>query len=196
MCAFLIHIHSEIMKNVSDNMTTYCAFLRGVNVKGTTMKMTEVCSVFEKAGMVNVSSVLASGNIIFSSDINKTDLKILLEKAMSVHFNFDVFLFLRNGIEIENIVADCPFIPHPEFHIYSFVGIEGIENILTEEFESGRKGANEHAVVVNQNFYWQVPKGGSLANNFGDVLGKKSLKDKFTSRNLNTIEKILKKIGA
>ena len=182
MCAFLIRIHSEIMKNVSDNMTTYCAFLRGVNVKGTTMKMTEVCSVFEKAGMVNVSSVLASGNIIFSSDINKTD--------------FDVFLFLRNGIEIENIVADCPFIPHPEFHIYSFVGIEGIENILTAEFESGRKGANEHAVVVNQNFYWQVPKGGSLANNFGDTLGKKSLKDKFTSRNLNTIEKILKKIGA
>lgn len=46
----------------------YCAFLRGVNVKGTNMKMAEVCEVFKKAGMVEVSSVLASGNIIFASD--------------------------------------------------------------------------------------------------------------------------------
>ena len=38
----------------------YCAFLRGVNVKGTTMKMAEVCTVFENAGMISVSSMKLS----------------------------------------------------------------------------------------------------------------------------------------
>ena len=46
----------------------HCAFLRGVNVNGTAMKMAEVCYVFKKAGMKDVSSVLATGNILFESD--------------------------------------------------------------------------------------------------------------------------------
>ena len=45
-------------------MKKFCAFLRGVNVKGTNMKMADVCKVFSDAGMQDVSSVLASGNII------------------------------------------------------------------------------------------------------------------------------------
>ncbi|MGH2623835.1 MAG: DUF1697 domain-containing protein, partial [Sphingobacterium sp.] len=39
----------------------YIAFLRGVNVKGKNMKMKDVCAVFEKAGVNNVHTVLASG---------------------------------------------------------------------------------------------------------------------------------------
>ncbi|WP_435525892.1 hypothetical protein [Chryseobacterium indoltheticum] len=40
--------------------------------------------------------------------------------------------------------------------------------------------------IVNNIFYWQVSKGNTLDSNFGKVLGKKSLKDQFTSRNINT----------
>ena len=58
----------------------YCAFLRGVNVKGTNMKMADVCQIFEAAGMQEVTSVLASGNLIFSSEEKGSALKILLEK--------------------------------------------------------------------------------------------------------------------
>ena len=53
----------------------YCAFLRGVNVNGTAMKMAEVCDVFKKAGMKDVSSVLATGNILFESDEAPENLK-------------------------------------------------------------------------------------------------------------------------
>ncbi len=60
----------------------YCAFLRGVNVKGTHMKMAEVCQVIENAGMEDVVSVLASGNIIFSFDAKAKELENTLEQAM------------------------------------------------------------------------------------------------------------------
>ena len=64
------------------NKNAYCAFLRGVNVNGRTMKMADVCDVFCEAGMTDVTPVLASGNIIFHSDCAQADLRIVLESAI------------------------------------------------------------------------------------------------------------------
>ena len=182
------------MQKSSNNITKFCAFLRGVNVKGTNMKMAEVSMVFEKAGMTNVSFVLASGNILFSSNKKKEELKQELEKAMSVYFDYDAFLFLKTKKEIQQIVEKCPFLPHETFHIYGFTGIEGIEKILMEEFKKSTASETEKAAIAENNFYWQLSKGNTLASEFGKILGRKNLKNAFTSRNLNTFEKILKKM--
>ncbi|MBL1220940.1 DUF1697 domain-containing protein [Chryseobacterium sp. L7] len=173
----------------------YCAFLRGVNVKGTNMKMADVCQVFKDAGMQDVSSVLASGNIVFSSDKNAGDLKEILEKAMSEHFSYEAFLFVKSKEETEVFWNSIPFEKNDDLHIYAFVGNNGVENVLMSEFEAASKTENEKAEIVGELFYWQVPKGNTLDSSFGKVLGKKSLKDQFTSRNINTFEKILKKMG-
>ncbi|MEJ5104281.1 DUF1697 domain-containing protein [Chryseobacterium sp. MYb328] len=171
----------------------YCAFLRGVNVKGTNMKMAEVCQVFKDAGMKDVISILASGNIVFSSDKSADELKIILEKAMSEHFSYEAFLFIKSHEETESFWKGIPFEKNEDLHIYSFVGMPGVENILMEEFEKATQAENEKAEIVNDIFYWQVPKGNTLDSTFGKILGKKSLKDQMTSRNVNTFEKILKK---
>lgn len=171
----------------------YCAFLRGVNVKGTNMKMAEVCQVFKDTGMKDVSSILASGNIVFSSDKNVEELKTILEKAMSDHFSYEAFLFVKTQEEIEVFWNSIPFEKNESLHIYSFVGIPGVEKVLMEEFQKAAQAEGEKAEIINDIFYWQVPKGNTLDSTFGKVLGKKSLKDQFTSRNVNTFEKILKK---
>ncbi|MFL9832910.1 DUF1697 domain-containing protein [Chryseobacterium terrae] len=171
----------------------YCAFLRGVNVKGTNMKMAEVCQVFKDAGMENVSSVLASGNIVFSSDKNAEKLKSILEKAMSEYFNYEAFLFVKTAEETELFWTKNPFEKDDNFHTYAFVGNENVEKTLMNEFENASKSENEKAEIVENIFYWQVSKGNTLDSSFGKILGKKSLKDQFTSRNINTFEKILKK---
>ena len=102
-------------------MKNFCAFLRGVNVKGTNMKMTEVCKVFSDAGMQNVSSVLASGNILFQSEKDEVELKNILEKAMSGYFSYDAFLFIRNEEEINGIFKNDPFPSKENFHNYIFI---------------------------------------------------------------------------
>jgi len=173
---------------------SFCAFLRGVNVQGTTMKMAEACSVFSKAGMDNVSSVLASGNILFSSGKNKNELKKLLEKGMSAYFGYEAFLFIKDKKEVESVLSKNPFKADPAFHIYGFIGIEGIEKVLMQEFEKSEKSEGEEARIVDNNFYWKVLKGNTINSGFGKILGRKSLKDSFTSRNLNTFEKVLKKM--
>ncbi len=168
----------------------YCAFLRGVNVKGTNMKMEDVCKVFRNAGMTGVVSVLASGNIVFSSGNDAEKLRAMLEKAMSDHFSYEAFLFIRSQEETENILLGNPFEKNENLHTYAFVGNPGIKEMLITEFEKVAKEPEEQAVIAGGNFYWQVPKGSTLGSSFGKVLGKKNLKDQFTSRNINTFEKI------
>ncbi|MCB4235055.1 DUF1697 domain-containing protein [Kaistella anthropi] len=171
----------------------YCAFLRGVNVNGTSMKMAEVCKVFSDAGTSEVSSVLATGNLIFSSDKSTADLKIILEKAMSDYFNYEAFLFIKSEKEVVAIFENSPFTKADDLHIYAFVGTEDIESVLLEEFNKSEKSEHENATIIENIFYWQVPKGNTLDSSFGKILGKKALKAKMTSRNINTFEKIVKK---
>lgn len=164
-------------------------------MKGTNMKMAEVCQVFTDEGMRNVASVLASGNILFTSEKNPEELKKLLEKAMSNHFSYEAFLFIKSQPEIEKFWNGNPFKKDESLHCYTFIGNNGIENVLMKEFEAAPKNQHEEAKTINNTFYWQVPKGNTLESAFGKILGKKSLKDQFTSRNINTFEKVLKAFG-
>jgi len=159
------------------------------------MKMAYVCQVFKDAGMEDISSILASGNIVFSSDKKADDLKKILEKAMSEHFSYEAFLFIKSQDETESFWNNNPFEKNENLHIYTFVGSPEVENILMKEFENAAKTEDEKGEIVNNIFYWQVPKGNTLDSTFGKILGKKSLKDQFTSRNINTFEKILKKMN-
>lgn len=172
----------------------YCAFLRGVNVKDTNMKMKDVCAVFEKEGMQKVQSVLASGNIIFESDTKAAVLKETLEAAMSKAYSYDAHLFLLNKERLETIKENNPFAENSDNHIYVFLGAENIEKMLFDLFKKELPVKGEEATINKGYFYWQIPKGETLGSPFSKVLGRKDLKDKITSRNLNTIEKVLNKM--
>ncbi len=154
------------------------------------MKMAEVSKVFSDAGMKEVSTVLATGNILFASDLKSVKLKSILEKALSECFNYDAFLFIKSEAEIAEIIYKNPFQKSEDSHIYIFVGTENIENVLLEEFKKSDISKEEKGEIVHGNFYWQIQKGRTLDSSFGKILGKKALKDQLTSRNLNTLEKI------
>lgn len=174
----------------------YTAFLRGINVKGTAMKMADVCAVFLNAGMEDVSSVLATGNIVFSSQRDQFELKTFLEKHLSDHFNYEAFVFIKTEKDITEICSRNPFTKSEDLHTYVFIGSNEIAEILLEEFSNSLKKENEKAEIVEHIFYWQIQKGNTLDSSFGKILGRKALKSKMTSRNINTIEKIAKKFNA
>ncbi|RZK48796.1 MAG: DUF1697 domain-containing protein [Pedobacter sp.] len=169
----------------------FCAFLRGVNVKGTNMKMAEVKSVFEQAGMHSVKTILASGNLLFYSECAESELKEKLSLTMSNHFDYEAYLFIKTAAEIKQLCEDCPFEPDPTFHNYGFVGVAEIGKILAAEFDKSTHAEGEAGKLIGDNFYWRAPKGDTLVSDFGKILGRKSLKDAFTSRNINTFYKVL-----
>jgi len=176
-------------------MKTYCTFLRGVNVNKNIMKMAEARDVLQQAGLTGVVSVLASGNLIFQTDRPQYELRIFLERVLSDHYGGDVSLFIKNSDEISEILAAVPYAADPSSHIYAFICEAGFEEVLLEEFNKAAPAENESAEVNNGFFYWRCRKGETLDSNFSKILGRRDMKDKFTSRNIGTIVKIAAKMG-
>ena len=170
--------------------------MRGVNVNGRNIKMAEACETFRAAGMDQVSSVLATGNIIFQSDEDRPSLCGILEAALDGRFQMESKLFIKDADEIQAIVDAVPYGPDPDWHVYSFIHGPGFELVLAKEFEDAGQGdqPDESAVVSKGYFFWRVRKGQTLDTPFSKILGSRKYKERFTSRNLNTIKKINEKM--
>lgn len=158
------------------------------------MKMKDVCEVVKQAGMNQVSSVLASGNILFQTDENKAELRKRLELALTKWYQEEVSLLVFDEMELKSLLAAVPFASNDAVHLYVFLCEAGFETTLEALFQTQSKGPLEEAMISQGFFFWQVAKQETLHTEFSKVLGKKAYKTKFTSRNLNTIHKIVSKM--
>ena len=72
-------------------MTKYIALLRGINVGGKNIiKMADLKTAFEQRGFQNVITYINSGNILFSSKLDETDIKCVCEKLLKEDFGLDI----------------------------------------------------------------------------------------------------------
>jgi uncharacterized protein (DUF1697 family) len=90
---------------------TYAAFLRGINVGGNTLvKMGDLQKVFESLGLLNVRTVLASGNVIFEAPEEHTAIisrNIMLNLRET--FGRDVLVIVRSMGDLQELEARQPF---------------------------------------------------------------------------------------
>ena len=89
----------------------YVALLRGINVGGRKLiKMKELARILRDAGLKNVRTYIASGNVIFESgSANRAALTRKIEKALHQTLGYEVTVVLRTLSEIESIVKRNPF---------------------------------------------------------------------------------------
>jgi uncharacterized protein (DUF1697 family) len=75
----------------------------------------------------------------------------------------------------------------------SYVTFVADEAVLDELVGLG-KGAGAHEKIGRGKgvVYWQVPKGGTLDSTIGKTMGKPRYKSSTTTRNLRTLEKVLR----
>jgi uncharacterized protein (DUF1697 family) len=92
-------------------MTSYVAFLRGINVGGKKLiKMDALARAFQSLGFENVKTFIQSGNVIF--DDAETDLEILTKKLeTTIHnsFGFEVRVMLQTVAALQGILKRNPF---------------------------------------------------------------------------------------
>jgi uncharacterized protein (DUF1697 family) len=157
--------------------------------------MAEAAGALEAAGLTGVTSVLASGNLIFRSDRPRSELRVFLERTLSEHYQGGVDLFVKNTDEVSAILSSVPFGEAAGSHIYAFVCEPGFETVLFDEFEKITPADGEDAKMSGGLFYWRCPKGATLDSGFSRVLGRKNMRDKFTSRNIGTIAKVYAKMN-
>ena len=93
-------------------MKRYIAFLRAINVGGRVVKMERLREIFMAAGLAQVETFIASGNVIFTT--NARNVKVLngkVETALHRELGYEVATFLRTETELAAVANYQPFAP-------------------------------------------------------------------------------------
>ena len=173
-------------------MSRYAAFLRGVNVGGVNLKMAEVAKAFEDAGFTNVRTILASGNVLLDSRSGVDAVRKKAEKALRDTFGYDAWVLAYDIATVAAVSAKFPFERELEGH-HSYVTFITDSDVL-DELAALAKEAEPHEKIERGEgvIYWQVPITGTLDTTIGKTMGKKRYKSSTTTRNLRTLDKVLR----
>ncbi|GJF17071.1 pyridoxamine 5'-phosphate oxidase [Mycolicibacterium cyprinidarum] len=173
-------------------MARYVAFLRGVNVGGVNLKMVAVARALESAGFENVTTVLASGNVLLQSRCGMAAVRKKAEQALRDEFGYDAWVLAYEIDDIAEISAAYPFDREVEGH-HSYVTFVSDAKVLRELAElAEQSGAGEKIAVGSGVIYWQVPRSSTLDSTIGRTMARKRYKSSTTTRNLRTIDKVLR----
>lgn len=95
-------------------MTQYVALLRAVNVGGTgKLPMSELKAMCEAAGFTDVRTWIASGNVLFTSELGESPVKKKLEQQLHDYAGKPVGVLIRSAAEMAQVLADNPFPEEP-----------------------------------------------------------------------------------
>jgi len=173
-------------------MTRYAAFLRGVNVGGVNLKMAEVAKALEDAGFTNVQTILASGNVLLESRSGVDAVRKKAEKTLRDAFGYDAWVLAYPVDTVAAISKGYPFDREVEGH-HSYVTFVTDEKVLDELAALAKDAGPDEKIKRGKGvIYWQVPKTGTLDTTIGKTMGKKRYKSSTTTRNLRTVDKVLR----
>lgn len=174
-------------------MIEYVCFLRGINVGGVRISMSDLRALFIRLELHNPITYLQTGNVRFSSDIPNEKLKSKIEEALTVAFSYEAKVVLYEAPRLQNIIAAFPFPYSPDLHRYVLLFSDAtiIEQLLTHQDELDP--AIERIAKGDHVLYWQVPKGMTTDTSFAKLTTKSAFKQFLTVRNMNTLEKIVRK---
>jgi uncharacterized protein (DUF1697 family) len=87
----------------------HVALLRGVNVGGRNkVPMADLRAAFEGAGFTDVSTYIASGNVLFSSTAPAAELEDRIEAALEERFGFPIVVVTRSQRQLAGVVEKAP----------------------------------------------------------------------------------------
>lgn len=90
-------------------MTRYVALLRAINVGGHTVKMDRLRGLFEALRLGNVSTFIASGNVLFDSASKAPAMESRIERHLHDALGYSVATFVRPLAQLSAIATSHPF---------------------------------------------------------------------------------------
>jgi uncharacterized protein (DUF1697 family) len=177
-------------------MTSYAAFLRGVNVGGVNLKMAEVAAALTDAGFAHVRTILASGNVLLESPAGAGAVRRKAEAALRERFGYDAWVLVYDLDTVRAVVDAYPFEREVEGY-QSYVTFVADGAVLDELAAlAGLKGGTDEKISRGPDplgvVYWQVAKGSTLDSTIGKTMNKARYKSSTTTRNLRTLAKVLR----
>jgi uncharacterized protein (DUF1697 family) len=178
-------------------MRQYVAFLRGINVGGHRVKMLRLRELFEELGLSNVSTFIASGNVIFWTDSEDVEaLRDQIERHLYRELGYEVATFLRLPEQLDEIASfQAPDLEEgvaSDQSVYVILLHAPASEAMCSSFESLRTKMDEF-VVSGTEIYWHIQGKVSESPLFGKSLDEALEGVLSTSRNMNTIRRLAAK---
>lgn len=173
-------------------MNEYAAFLRGVNVGGVDLKMSAVAAALRSAGFENVRTILASGNAVLTASCGAQEVRTTAEAVLRSRFGYDAWVLVYEMATVRSIVDGFPFEPEVDGH-HSYVTFVSDPAVL-DELAGLAVGAGPEEKFARGDgvVYWQVPRSATLSSAIGRTMGNRRYKSSTTTRNLRTLDKVLR----
>lgn len=179
------------------HVTEWIALLRGVNVGGVTVRSAELAELFRGLGLDGVRTVLASGNVVFSSGdraARRATVKSRVERALSERFGYEAWVVLVTRDELERAVEAFPFdagdASRQPWVIFGSTD-EVLDELVAAADDLGLDEAVDPIARGEGVVYWNPVKGTTVDTPFGKLLSKARYKPTTTNRNLRTLAKVL-----
>lgn len=173
------------------------AFLRAVNVGGRFIKMEALRAAFEALPLTDVSTFIASGNVIFETrarDLAALERKI--EAHLQASFGFEIHTFIRTQAELAAIAAHAAFDPAElelaNTHVVGFIASapDAAMAKLIERFHTEADRFHLHG----RELHW-ISRQKQSEVSFSNAAFERALKIRATFRNISTLRKLLEKLS-
>lgn len=173
-------------------MTKYVAFLRAINVGGNAViKMEDLRKMFESFGVDNVATYIQSGNVIFESEEkDASTLEARIESQLEKSLGYKVPLFVRTMRELASITEKPPFQPKEKETVHVVFLRQSPDKKSAQTLMSFKSDADDFIVKGREAYNVRHDRDKSV---FSNNWIEKTLGVTGTTRNLNTIQKIVNK---
>lgn len=175
----------------------YVAFLRGINVGGHTVKKADLCAPFETIGLANVTSFIASGNIIFDTDKAgaESGLERRIEGELKAALGYDVATFVRSVAEVASVAEQTPFGPdEPASGTSLIVGfLKQAPSASVPKALADLSSDVDQFKVKGRELYWLARQGIARSTVKDHQLAKALGRVDITTRNITTVRKLAAK---
>ena len=171
------------------------AFLRAVNVGGRIVKMDRLKASFEAVPLDNVSTFIASGNVIFESRRAGAALERAIESRLEREFGFSIGTMIRSIEELRDVQRYVAAGLRPPPGVSLHVGfLKSLPAGAAAAAVAALSNDTDRLSVHGRELYWRAAKGFSEST-LSAVKLEKLLGTAATLRNVNTIDRIVAKFG-
>jgi uncharacterized protein (DUF1697 family) len=177
-------------------MTRYALLLRGVNV-GTknSLPMADLRKMLQSIGCTDVETYVQSGNAVLRTDRTAADLTEAIEHLIERAMGRPVATTLRTRGELKTVIEKNPFVrvaTNPAYLCVTFLSSTPTKS----EVAPLHAGAFEPELfeIAGKHIYTWHPNGQSRGT-LAATLGKLKLRGAVTTRNWNTVLKLLEMLG-
>ncbi|WP_299165598.1 DUF1697 domain-containing protein [uncultured Arthrobacter sp.] len=170
-------------------MTRYAVFLRGVNVGGITIKSKDLRETFESLAVSDVKILLASGNVVCSSDLSAVELKSRSEQALRQRFGYEAWVVVLDAETLGDVISNCPF-PADDPGTHTYITLFSDPAVLAELVRFARSIDEPVRPLGTLAAAWQAPKGSTLTSPLNAFTNRTRFKSATTTRNLRTLQKV------